>query len=88
MYTRVYLRVHVCVDLVLTSSTSLAEYSIHETKACCSIPLHKKSGKRLEQMNTKEHRLRGLAVALKEKESEKEKQNHDQIYGCLFNRAV
>lgn len=48
------------LDLVLTSSASLAEYSIHETKACCWIPLHKKSGNRLEQMNAKEHRLRGL----------------------------
>lgn len=24
-----------CADLVFTGSTSLAEYSIHETKACC-----------------------------------------------------
>lgn len=59
------------VDLVLTSSASLAEYGIHETKACCWIPLHKKSGNRLKQMNAKEHRLRGLERKAEQKKKSK-----------------
>lgn len=81
---------HSCASVQLLCIYKLYKLSrthyIHETKAFSWIPLHKKSG-RIDQSRRAPRESEGCWERERERTAGRN-WKQDQIYGCLFNRAI